>query len=206
MTNNTKLGLGIGTLLALVVAWNFVANDAAGAFHPKAKAKTDAQHKEKASADIPKSMGPAKAPVTIVVYLNGTNSCHTPSVAVLKQVVETYPDQVRVEVQDTRDPKSAAAASKAKIGCEMGLTINGRNTFRLPGKGVVTFSGPIESGNHFAESDLALVIDRMILEKTGKPALHAEVPEAAATPAQPGVGAPVPQPATTPPAEPVTAQ
>ena len=197
MTKNTKLGLTIGALLALIVVWNFVANDAAGAFHAKVKPKVNDAHKAASMANIPKTMGPATAPVTIVVFLNTTNSCHTPSVGVLKTVVETYPDQERVEVKDTKDPKVAAAASKAKIGCEMGMTVNGRNTFRLPGKGVVTFSGPIESGKHFAESDLALVIDRMILEKTGKPARHAQVAETA--PAAPAAPAQADAPPTAPP-------
>jgi hypothetical protein len=206
MNKNTKLGVTVGLLLALVVVWNFVANDAAGAFHPKPKKASPAQAHKVAIANIPKTMGPDKAPVTIVVYLNETNSCHTPSVTVLKQVVDTYPNEVRVEVKDTRDPGVQAAASKAKIGCEMGITVNGRNTFRLPGKGVITFSGPIESGKHFAQSDLALVLDRMILEKTGKPAVHAVTAAAlveAATPAgetnPPVAGAlPAAQPASTP--------
>jgi hypothetical protein len=203
MSNSTKFGIGIVVLLLLVPLWNFIAEGAAGAFHPKEKPKTEAP-KHEAAVPLPKSMGPATAPVTITVFLKSSNSCHMPSVDLLRKIVNRYPGQVRVVVKDTQDPKVAAKASQAKIGCEMGMLINGRNLFRLPGKGAVTFNGPLDSGKDFTQSDLAMVIDRLILEKTGKPARHADVP--AAQPQQPGAqpapaSAPVaPSPATPPPA------
>lgn len=174
-TNRTKTAIIVVILALLIPAWNFIAHGAAGVFKPKPKPDLHTHAQRPHQMQVPKPVGPEKAPVKVTVFINSANPCHTESIEALKRLPEEYPDQVRVVFKDTRDPANAKAAAEAKIGCEMGLLVNGRMAFRLPGKGLVMFQGPLMGGGHGVNmGDLRLVIENQVKEKTGRPARHVQ--------------------------------
>lgn len=179
MSDRVKVGIVIGVLVLLVPAWNFVANGAGGAFHPKPKPVLNASASNKPPGEAvkyPPSLGPKKAPVTITMFVNGHNSCHQESVDILEKLVKEYPKEVRVAFEDTSSKKGSKLAEAHKISCEAGLVVNGRTAFRLPGKlGVVILDGPLDKG-HYTLAQLREVIEQQIKEKTGKPAVRVQLP------------------------------
>lgn len=196
MTDSTKVGIGVAVLVISLVAWHFAAYGAGDVF---VKAATAAKAEDTAPADEtpkaqtpaevlegqPREVGPADAPVTIKVLLGMTNTCHTDSVAVFRGLADEYKGQVRVIFADMADPEIAKAAEAAKIGCEMGILINGRSVFRIPGRGLVMFQGPTQMAHDYSLDDLHLVVDDLIRKKTGKDPLrtaHQTAPAASATP------------------------
>ena len=173
MSERTKVGLVVTTLILIVVGWNFVANGAAEVFKPKKKTedKTQAEHKEKTPAELlggtSVSMGPKDAPVQILVLLGMQNSCHSDSVKIFTDIFREYRGQVRVVFKDMNSPDAAKLADASKMGCELGILINGRSAYKLPGRGIVTFIGPANMGKDYTLPDLYKVIDMIIERKTG---------------------------------------
>lgn len=169
--SRTQTAIIVLTLVLLIPAWNFIAHGAAGVFKPKPKLEEHNQPAKPQHIEVPKPVGPEKAPVKITVFINSANPCHAETIEALKQLPAEYPDQVRVVFKDTKDPANAKAAAEAKIGCEMGLLVNGRMAFRLPGRGLIMFQGPLMGGGHGVNmNDLRLVVESQVKEKTGRPA------------------------------------
>jgi hypothetical protein len=176
--NRTKTVIAAIVLVLLIPAWNFIAHGAAGVFKPKPKLEEHTEASNPHRIEIPSPLGPEKAPVTVTAFVNSMNSCHAESVEMLKRLVAEYPNQVRVVFKDTKDPANAKAAAEAKIGCEMGVLVNGRMAFRIPGKGLVMFQGPLSGGGHGVNlDDLRLVVESQVKEKTGRPAKRVQPEE-----------------------------
>jgi hypothetical protein len=129
----------------------------------------------------PQNTGPEKAPVRIVVFLDGTNHCHEVNVNLLKQVEQTYGKLVRVEWRDMSKLEVKDQADKLHIGCEAGLLINGKvetTVERMGGKTLVDFRGP-GGGDKYHNEDLYAAVN-LILKSEGL-----KVPEAAKSRAHP---------------------
>ncbi|MCX7599813.1 MAG: hypothetical protein N2512_13230 [Armatimonadetes bacterium] len=188
-SNNTKTAIVVIALILVIPMWNFIAHGAAGVFKSKPKTEEHTQPAKPQHIEVPKPIGPEKAPVKVTVFINSANPCHAETINALKQLPQEYPNQVRVVFKDTKDPANAKAAAEAKIGCEMGLLVNGRMAFRLPGRGLVMFQGPLMggAGHGVNMNDLHLVIESQVKEKTGRPARRVQVKGAppSASPAQP---------------------
>jgi len=168
MSDRTKIGIVVAVLIALIPLWNFLAEGAAAAFHPKKKIEPTHQE-DKPLIQLPIIKGPKGAPVEITAYLSGNNPCHMTSITMLEQLAEEYPDQVRIEIYDKDKPDVAKEAERVKIGCEMGILINGRGAFNLPGRGIVMLQGPVDASHDYSLEDLRLIVERIIRSKTGKP-------------------------------------
>ncbi len=168
MSDRTKIAIIVAVLVALVPLWNFVAEGAGQVFHPK-KTQHEELEETQPKIKLPVFRGPEGAPVVIRAYLSGSNPCHITSISMLEQLAEEYPDQVRVEVYDKDDPKVAEEADRVKIGCEMGILVNGRGAFNVPGRGVIMLQGPVDSSHDYTMKDLRLIVEREIRAKTGKP-------------------------------------
>jgi len=168
MSDRAKIGIVVAVLIALVPLWNFLSEGAAAVFAPKHK-HHDTHEEAKPQIELPVVEGPKDAPVKITAYLSGSNPCHMTSITMLQQLAAEYPDQVRIEVYDKDDPAVAKEAERVKIGCEMGILINGRGAFNIPGRGIVMFQGPVDSSHDYTIDDLRLIVEKIIREKTGKP-------------------------------------
>ena len=181
MTDNSKVSVGVAALVVVLVGWHFAAYGAADVFKPgKPKDTSETQESAKAQTPAealegqPRELGPADAAVIIHVLLSMGNTCHTDSIALFRKVADEYKGQVRVVFADMADPKIAKLADANKIGCEMGLLINGRAAFKVPGRGVVLFQGPAQMAKDYSLDDLHLVVDDLIRKKTGKDPLRCE--------------------------------
>jgi hypothetical protein len=186
MSEKTKLAIVAAVLLALVPLWNFVAQGAGGVFRAL-KNKQSKAHAHEAAEQMPKlpiKIGQPGAVVKITAFVDGGNPCHAPTVEALKNLAQEYsPQQVALEILDRRDAKVAAAAAKAKIGCEMGVLVNGRTVHRVPGRGLVFFQGAFQEEHNWSPEDLRAVVDSIIEKKTGAR------PNKRARPTTGGVGA-----------------
>jgi hypothetical protein len=183
VSDKAKAALVVLVLVALVPLWNFVGNDAAKAFHTKPVSKPSEPLKagEMQRFHMPSHLGPKKAPVVITVYLNSRNSCHAESIDIVKQYVAEYPGQVSAVFKDLGNKKNLAEASDRKIGCEMGILINDHLALHVPGKGLITFQGPLNMGHGWTRDDVRAAIESQILSKTGKPAKRVIAPKSAST-------------------------
>jgi hypothetical protein len=141
---------------------------------------------------LPGSSGPADAPVKVEVFLDLTNSCHEANL-VLKALAKVYGKQVRLTWLDMSQPAVSMRADKLALGCNAGLTVNGKVNMVLDtpkGKRVVAFRGPIDSGK-FLTSDVYSAINTVLNRKGLKvPALAVEQAARVSTPTRPGPGGP----------------
>jgi len=137
---------------------------------------------------LPKSSGPADAPVKVEVFLDLTNSCHETDL-VLKALGKVYGKLVRLNWLNMSDRAVAAQADKLALGCSAGVTINGKVDMVLDtpkGKRGVAFRGPLDS-RKFLTSDVYLAINTVLTRKGLKvPALAMERAAQVSTPNRPG--------------------
>jgi hypothetical protein len=176
MKDSTKIGIAVAAMIIAAALWNVYSEGAAHIFisrKPEEKKASDAVH-EQTPADLLKNVpdhrfGPKNAPVVIKVLMAIDNSCHTASVTRFKELQQEYGDQVCVMFLSMADPEVAKLADTSKIGCEMGILINGKSAFKIEGRGLVLFQGPADMGKDYSMDDVRLVVDKIIKEKTGKP-------------------------------------
>ncbi|MBC7286751.1 MAG: hypothetical protein H5T86_01660 [Armatimonadetes bacterium] len=187
MSDRAKVALVVGALLALIPLWNFIAEEAANAFRPKQAHEAEHQeHAKEPTIRLPVKEGPPTAVVKVEAFLSGGNPCHHASVDMLRRLAEEYPGQVRVEVYDRADPAAKQRAERLKIGCEMGIVINGRGAFNIPGKGIVMFQGPVDASHDYNIADLRMVVEMLIRQKTGKEPKKAQSSPQGSPPTSPG--------------------
>jgi hypothetical protein len=147
------------------------AREKAEAAAKSAKEKT-AQAEGKSKPDIfklPANSGPAEAPVKVEVFLNTSKECQNVDIS-LRQIPEIYGDLVRLEWSSMSDPKVQTRADKMKLGCEAGMTVNGKiesEVERNGGRVTLSLRGPI--GEKYKPSDLYTLINRELKAKGKEP-------------------------------------
>ena len=190
MSDRAKLGIVIVALVLLVPLWNFLTAGSAKVFKAATQPKRTHGHPPPEDTTTPAQLlsqlgthrfGPEDAIVRVTVLMNLNNSCHTESVRGLKKLQEEYGDQVCVEFLDMADPEAAKLADVNKIGCEMGILVNGRGAFQLKNGRFVTFQGPIDSTHDYSLNDLKQVINMLIEKKTGHPPVLTSATPASST-------------------------
>lgn len=127
-------------------------------------------HGAKGKVALPKPMGTKTAPIKVRVFITSDNTCDTSTLTAMEQVHKKYAGKVYIEFADLLDEKVKKEADKLKIGCKSGLTINGKNRFFLPGrglKGTIMFDGPVGQKNYKGEDIEAVV--QFLLEHPEKP-------------------------------------
>ncbi len=199
MSDGAKISLVVVGVVLAAAVWNVLSESATDIFKPAKPPEGQASTAEQKTytptellKDIPNhQLGPKDAPVVVRVLMAMHNPCHAESVNIFRDLYKEYQGQVRVVFSDTADPEVAKIADTSKIGCEMGLLINGKAAFKIPGKGLIMFQGPANMGHGYNMDDLYLVIDKLIKDKTGKPPKRASAKTssgdapASAAPAQP---------------------
>jgi len=161
--NRIIAGIAVAALLLSIPAWNIIS--AGGSKALRAKRHHHHHHSAtKAKVEMPPKVGPDDAPVKITVFASSKNECHGPSIEYFKKLAEDYKGKVQVIFKDTTDPEVAAAAANARIGCEMGILINGRLAHRLQDGRFVVFTGPLGS-HEWTEQDLKAVIELLLKQK-----------------------------------------
>ena len=166
--NRIIIGIAVAALLLTIPAWNIIS---AGGFKALRAKHHHHHHHHRTTTpkrvEVPPKIGPDDAPVKITVFASSKNECHVPSIEYFKKLADEYKGKVQVIFKDTSDPKAAAAAVNAQIGCEMGILINGRLAHRLEDGRFVMFTGPL--GSHdWTEQDLRAVINHLLLKQQGK--------------------------------------
>lgn len=193
MSDHAKIGIAVAVLLVLVPLWNFLAAGSAEVFKKATSPKKTLELRHSHSygeasredlSKLPERLGPEDAPVTVTVVLDFDNPCHVPSVGQLKKLHAEYGDQVSIRFLNRADPRVAAFADMHKIGCEMGLLINGQGAYRLSNGRFVTFQGPLDMGGKYTTDDIRTVIDMLIEKKTGHPPKKKPVSDAEAEAAE----------------------
>lgn len=128
------------------------------------------KHAGPAAFTIPPHSGPKTAPVKVEVFINNSNSCHAGSVDPMKDLQKVYGGLVRMEWYSTNDPKVSARADALKLGCEAGLSVNGKAEAQVErdgGKVLVSFRGP--SGDKYRIEDLYRVVNSELKAKGKTP-------------------------------------
>ena len=128
-----------------------------------AQAQADAQKKPPLIL-MPEPIGPANAPVRIVVFLNPGNSCHSRTSSSVTALAGNYQNKVRLEFRSTAEMGGKQAADHAGISCEAGMTINGKSsvTYKVGGQEkTISLVGPV--GEHgYSAQDLTQAVDYLI--------------------------------------------
>ena len=105
--------------------------------------------------------GPDQAPVRVVAYYPGR---HEDTLAAVKKLLTTYPEDVSVEIVDWRRPEGIKRRNEAGLVCA-GVTINDKNAFELEADGKtskVLFVRGIDG--EWTEEDLNAAVKQVIAE------------------------------------------
>jgi hypothetical protein len=141
----------------------------AAAAAAKARTEPDASHSGKPAFKLPPNSGPVGAPVKVEIFINDTNSCHEASTS-LTEIQKIYGPLVRLEWWAMSDPKVAQRSDRLDIGCEAGLTIDGKLELELEkngGRVLVSFRGPV--GDKYHPSDVYRAINEALRRKGKTP-------------------------------------
>ncbi len=148
MSRTAKLGVvAVGLLvLAVVVNWamGYTLEDVLHAYAPRHQWQPRPLM-ARLRGELPKPKGPEDAPVKITVFAMSASECPFPLLQMLDEAYKKYPNVLRIVYKDMTDPEIHKLALEHKIGCLMGVLINGKNQFRFPGREgfeVVMFQGP----------------------------------------------------------------
>jgi len=151
MSRVAKLGIVAGVLLvvAIVVHWalDYSLGDVLHGYEPEFMWKDVFDPELARVAELPDAMGPEDAPVELTVFAAGPIGCPQPLMDLIDNAYEQYPGVLHIVYKDMRDKEIHKLAEEHKIGCFMGVLVNGKNKFTIPGREskygeVVMFDGP----------------------------------------------------------------
>ncbi len=108
-------------------------------------------------AKLPEPRGPEDAPVKITVFAEGPLGCPEPLMRMIDRTYEEYPGVLCIVYKNMRDEEIRKLAEEHKLACLMGILINGKSKFTIPGRKskygeVVMFDGPPRAAIPAAET------------------------------------------------------
>lgn len=110
-------------------------------------------------------LGSEKAKVRIRVFAGFQNHCHALTMDTFEALGKAAPELLRVEFVNTNSEEGRRAAQQAKVNCEAGLLINGRQRFELE-DGPIEFHGPLGMG--LSPHLVKKVLDHELRQQYGK--------------------------------------
>jgi hypothetical protein len=119
------------------------------------RASADTQKKKSDPVPVPAPIGPDDAPVVIGAYVDAGDPCHADTLTVLAQIQSEYAEHVRLEFRSMADEAMKQEATEAGIGCQAGLTINGKSkvTWEVAGEEhTARLDGPVGEHAYSAET------------------------------------------------------
>jgi hypothetical protein len=171
MDRGTKITLIIVALVAILAfsqsltggkLTDLVSNRAKAAAAANGVPASEAHGQKK--VELPKPAGNPSAPVKVRVFVTSDNTCDTSTIKAMEKLTTKYPGKVYVEYADLLNEKVKKEADRVKIGCKSGLTINGKNRFFIPSRGLngtIMFDGPVGQKN-YRPDDVEAVIELLL--------------------------------------------
>lgn len=173
MSRSIKAGAIVIGLLMIIAVTHTVTNSTLDDLAPQKKktpttTTTEENHGEKGTVQLPEPMGSPDALVKVRVYVTSDNDCDTSTLDKMKDLAKKYGDAIYVTFGDMLDKDTLKEAQLAKIGCKSGLTINGKNKFILPErglKGAILLDGPTGQTNYNMKDVEDIIVH--LLQKKG---------------------------------------
>ena len=128
--------LPILLFLAVVVNLDSIGKIARGEKSPKSivMGMTAAHEGGFGGWKVPPNSGAKTAKVTVEVFVNESDSCHTQTFLLGQALSTVDPKRIRVVWVNTRSgPKAIARREQVKLGCEQGIAVDGQTKFKVPG-------------------------------------------------------------------------
>jgi hypothetical protein len=95
--------------------------------------KTDGHGGGLANWKVPPDSGAKAAKVTVEIFVNEGDSCHTETYLLGRALSTIDPKRIRVVWRNTKgNPKAIARRDQVKLGCEQGLAVDGQTKFQMP--------------------------------------------------------------------------
>ena len=160
MDRSYKIALLVVLLLAVVGVFNELTGTGDDTTDPVVK-----EEKEPPTfVELPEPLGPEDAAVIVKSYVTSTNDCTLKTINQLLGLSKDFGDDVRIEFGDLAKPEVLKEARDVKVGCQSGITINGKTRYIVPeaglSGGVIDMNGLM--GEKYTIKDIKKIIAYLI--------------------------------------------